>query len=758
VRQNPFPGPRPYNAADRHRFFGREALVEQLANRVRSRPCTTVSGPSGAGKSSLMQAGVIPLLLETYDYRVVRVDAWPVDEPPLRWLVREIYANLDLGAPPADEGTLPALDEALSRAEMRSERPILIYLDQLEQPLFAGRKAAGAEALIEAIDRLANQPLRGLTVVLSVREDYLGRLRDRVQGRRELLDHGFRVPPLSVGEMVKAVCQAVAETDPERPWDREEIRRLMHEVRVPGEGDSDEAEVQAAFGQIVCRALWEERAPGNAGEARAANAEAIVHRYLDATMEELGARHQVARRLLEDALIDEEGNRLLLTEQQARAVLPGAAFEILAHLEQAAVLHSEAHQGSRYFEIGHDWLASKVFEQREERKRQEERRWAQRMDKWRRRHPVTTAFIAGVVLFVLAMTAAAFSVAADQEDDRRKELLQTNVRLARAVAGAVNAQLKDFRDDVARAAADFPPALMDTLRRPDPHPVNEGPLRDYCKSVHQRYDRHRDGRSPFESWFLLGKDGIYRARSEEPRRNVLGERYDWRRYFQGAQGLAAEKVRSAYVSPAFISSASATERFAISAPIYDAGGEWIGVIAAMTDTGATLGPLSLHDRNDNRITAVVAPQDRERAGDELPSDYVIIIHPHLLQGARTPLSGAWVRDLVDRAEQTVPQTGLEQLRMADAGVVKQDAHYVDPVKSDYAGQWLAGFAPVGHTGFAVIVQSREQEARDLGTRLPQQLAKWAGPATSPGVLLVIFALWSRRRRAGAGAAVQSGEG
>src|SRR6185436_14704613 len=36
-------------------------------------------------------------------------------------------------------------------------------------------------------------------------------------------------------------------------------------------------------------------------------------------------------------------------------------------LERAAILHAEAHQGSRYFEIGHDWLAKKVSEQRLQR-------------------------------------------------------------------------------------------------------------------------------------------------------------------------------------------------------------------------------------------------------------------------------------------------------------------------------------------------------------------------------------------------------
>jgi hypothetical protein len=62
--------------------------------------------------------------------------------------------------------------------------------------------------------------------------------------------------------------------------------------------------VQAAYGQIVCRELWNEWAAGGGGEAGAADAEAILHRYLEATVEGLGGLKEAARRLLEEYLIE----------------------------------------------------------------------------------------------------------------------------------------------------------------------------------------------------------------------------------------------------------------------------------------------------------------------------------------------------------------------------------------------------------------------------------------------------------------------
>src|SRR5262249_27581377 len=86
-RLNPFPGPKPYTADERARFFGREEVAKDLENRVLAYPCLLLHGPSGAGKSSLMQAAAIPDLEDERSFRTVRVDTWPTGEAPLPWLV-----------------------------------------------------------------------------------------------------------------------------------------------------------------------------------------------------------------------------------------------------------------------------------------------------------------------------------------------------------------------------------------------------------------------------------------------------------------------------------------------------------------------------------------------------------------------------------------------------------------------------------------------------------------------------------------------
>ncbi|KYF58236.1 hypothetical protein BE04_14905 [Sorangium cellulosum] len=197
-----------------------------------------------------MQAAVVPSLEEKHGYRVVWTDSWPSGGAPLAQLIHELYRALDLGGPPASAAPLDALDLAIDLADQRSERPILIYLDQLEQTLYAGRDPAELDALLEAVDHLARRPTLDLHVVLALREDYLGRFRDRARRYKRLLEHSFRLGPLTVREMTSAVCRAAQGGEPPRRWPEDAVRALMLQVRVPGQASSEDAEVQAVFGQI----------------------------------------------------------------------------------------------------------------------------------------------------------------------------------------------------------------------------------------------------------------------------------------------------------------------------------------------------------------------------------------------------------------------------------------------------------------------------------------------------------------------------
>jgi WD40 repeat protein len=63
VGANPFPGLRPFSMEECHLFFGREGQVDDILLKLARHHCVTIMGYSGSGKSSLMNCGVVPVLL-----------------------------------------------------------------------------------------------------------------------------------------------------------------------------------------------------------------------------------------------------------------------------------------------------------------------------------------------------------------------------------------------------------------------------------------------------------------------------------------------------------------------------------------------------------------------------------------------------------------------------------------------------------------------------------------------------------------------
>src|SRR5215471_18567825 len=60
--RQPYPGLRPFEAAEADLFFGRERQVDALLERLSHSHFVAVVGESGAGKSSLVRAGLLPAL------------------------------------------------------------------------------------------------------------------------------------------------------------------------------------------------------------------------------------------------------------------------------------------------------------------------------------------------------------------------------------------------------------------------------------------------------------------------------------------------------------------------------------------------------------------------------------------------------------------------------------------------------------------------------------------------------------------------
>lgn len=358
-----------------------------------------------------------------------------------------------------------------------------------------------------------------------------------------------------------------------------------------------------------------------------------------------------------------------------------------------------------------------------------------RVWRWCKRRPLMAALIVEIALLLVVATLAVFSGAAAQEKDRREEVLRANEYAARWVAGTVLFKLNSYHDVVAKAAREFPPEYFEVLRRGEVQQGNG--LETYCKQVHAQHTALA-GPSGLQDWFVVSKDGTVVASWAPFSKNyVLGNNFAWRDYFKGAWKLAEARSRSAYISRAILAEPTQRQRYVIAAPIYDENDEPIGVIISTTNTGAALGTLELKDPGDKRhIAMIVAPRDnnRDTRNDPLPEDYAILIHDSLASGTTATLkSNPTINRAIALAEKSNPNRGLEQLLLPAPNAVVSDENFCDPVMDGpcedasgktLPGRWLAGFAPIGNTGFVAIVETPREKATEPNQILAQTLLLW----------------------------------
>ncbi|MFI1539205.1 nSTAND1 domain-containing NTPase [Streptomyces anandii] len=181
--QAPYRGLARYEPADADVFFGRDALVAQLAERLNTHRLVALVGASGSGKSSLLRAGLIPLLQneESPDRRPVAVRILTPGRRP----ISSHSAAVTAAPGPGDT---------------------VVVVDQLEE-LFTlcadpGERAAFLELLMTAV-----QPERKLRVVVAVRADFFARCAELPDLAAVLREATLLVGPMIPAELRQAIVK-----------------------------------------------------------------------------------------------------------------------------------------------------------------------------------------------------------------------------------------------------------------------------------------------------------------------------------------------------------------------------------------------------------------------------------------------------------------------------------------------------------------------------------------------------------------------
>jgi hypothetical protein len=241
------------------------------------------------------------------------------------------------------------------------------------------------------------------------------------------------------------------------------------------------------------------------------------------------------------------------------------------------------------------------------------------------------------------------------------------------------------------------------------------------------------------SWFVDDAKGFQRWRSPLDEKTIDKD-YSWRDYFHG-RGFHYDRtevpadiapLEHPYIAVPILSEASNGYAVPISVPIWcleddPAKRRVIGVLALTVSLGQLLADYGENIRTENRLIALAD----QRTGELLDHPWItqdklatLLRETDSKSDERAHASGAGPGDF-GTAEGGPKRRGggLPVLRLFDSTrarfdtddreVVRDDS-YRDPVgrldPQNYGGQWLAAFAPVGETGWTVIVQERKGSA------------------------------------------------
>jgi WD40 repeat protein/serine/threonine protein kinase/DNA-binding SARP family transcriptional activator len=211
---NPYKGLEPYQEADAAAFFGREALVQRLLDRMNEtdegRRFLAVVGPSGSGKSSVIQAGLLPALRAG---GVTGSENWYVIQlvPGARPLAELALALLGVAS-----RDLPELDDCLRR-DVRTlatvantllpddTSELLLIVDQLEAIYTGSTGATERGMFLQQLYNAAIEPHSRLRVLMVLRADFYDRPLaepglSQLMGRRT-----ETVCPLTADEVARAI-------------------------------------------------------------------------------------------------------------------------------------------------------------------------------------------------------------------------------------------------------------------------------------------------------------------------------------------------------------------------------------------------------------------------------------------------------------------------------------------------------------------------------------------------------------------------
>lgn len=386
--QRPWLGLRSYSDSAKAYFYGRDAEVRELYERVRLNTLTVLYGRSGLGKTSLLQAGLLPRLkVEGHNPVLVRL-CFDGGAASLLDQLRESLRRV-LNEPTTDASLWQTAHHHATRPAVELARPVLVF-DQFEEIFTLAQRGERQDRRNELADFMAelasfveNRPPAdvgtrmqrdpahsagfdpaesALRIVLTLREDYLHELERWKKLLPSLMRNRMELGELDGPNALKAVV-GPGSKGPTPLVDDDCARDIVCYVakRAPGT-DLAEIETVPPLLSLLCAELNEARIADKAvaitRKQVSEQSGDILQHFYDRSFENMPA---AVRDVIERLLVDSTGR---YRESSSRETVIGnfrscqvdQPEERLQKLIRCRLLTTQQRDGAQRIELTHDLL------------------------------------------------------------------------------------------------------------------------------------------------------------------------------------------------------------------------------------------------------------------------------------------------------------------------------------------------------------------------------------------------------------------
>lgn len=476
-KQYRYPGVKPFRTDQRQIFFGRERDIRSFYQFLQLEKIAVLYSRSGLGKSSMLNAGLIPLILDQGKCHPIAVRFGAASELKEEGPVRETVDSINQGQPQdsfifrliPEEYSLwaylknrqlanPAINKFIlifdqfeelftySRAEVTAFKKELAealhtslpqrFLNLIETQL-VGEKIVLSEREMEAL----HQPFE-LKAVFAIRSDRMHQLNELADYLPHILSHNFELGALGREAAEDAIINPAYYKgeqflSPSFDYHDEAVEKILGYLT-----KDNKQEIESFQLQLLCQSL--EKKVIHEGlnvieEQHIGHLEGLYENYYESQIQSVGSPSEqlAARRLIEEGLIfEEEERRLILYEGQIKKKFD-VSSGLLARLVDSHLIRAEPSlRGGFVYELSHDTLVAPILGAKEKRlaverrsqelaAQQEKERQLAREQKRRRR--ATVLAIVGFLLFGVALIASIVAIRQTRLAQAKEKEAQENL-------------------------------------------------------------------------------------------------------------------------------------------------------------------------------------------------------------------------------------------------------------------------------------------------------------------------------------------